>query len=39
MHKNDETKDENNILGSFDFSAIQELDPSLSKLKLFFLIY
>lgn len=32
MHKrDDDTKDENNILGGFDFSAIEELDPSLSK--------
>jgi len=35
MHKRDEdTKDDNtnnNILGGFDFSAIEELDPSLSK--------
>jgi len=33
MHKHDDTKDENtnnNILGGFDFSAIEELDPSLS---------
>jgi hypothetical protein len=37
MHKREEDKDDNtnnNILGGFDFSAIEELDPSLSKLKL-----
>jgi len=35
MNKHDDTKDENtnnNILGGFDFSAIEELDPSLSTI-------
>lgn len=28
--KDEDNKDDNNVLGGFDFSAIEELDPSLS---------
>ncbi len=30
MHKEDNKDDNTNVLGGFDFSAIEELDPSLS---------
>ena len=29
--KEEDNKDESNILGGFDFSAIEELDPSLCR--------
>ena len=31
MKNNEERKDESNILNTFDFSGIEELDPSLSE--------